>query len=437
MELVETNENLPGAVGKTFLWMTLSGSVSIANSVLIWVVLARMRGVDEVGQFAAVMGLYSLFYGTVSLGLMPYLINEIAARNTGALKLSLRDLLGSASVLMGLSGFVSSVLMTAATLVLSNSHEERLAAALLSLAMIPTPLIVVADSASIAFGRARLVAVITTAENVLRTLVPIWLIWSGYGIVAVCSSFAALRFLALAINGIVYRSSLTQFVFSRMEFRALARVFPTFAATITLSSLNWQVPLIVLGYVSSGVETASFGVASRFLIPVTILMGAYANAIQPSLGERFHRAPHEFTTYLAKVSGYPLLLAGLAAISSIFFSGLVLGKLFGANYESAAPVLEILAISTVPFCLVMTVARGLVAANSQKIDLLANGVGVGVCICAVSFLVPGYGARGAALALLLSFGAMALIETVYFGSKIAVVGSWRLSSTRSAAVTDS
>src|SRR5687768_16775468 len=82
-----TNEFTPSAdkppeVGRNFLWMTWSAIISIANSVLVWIFMARLRDVDEVGRFTIVMGLYALFFSIVSLGLTPYLVNEMSRRRT-------------------------------------------------------------------------------------------------------------------------------------------------------------------------------------------------------------------------------------------------------------------------------------------------------------------------------------------------------------------
>ena len=45
------NPDRPGSLGRNFLWMTWSGVISIANSLLVWVFMARMRDIDDVGRF--------------------------------------------------------------------------------------------------------------------------------------------------------------------------------------------------------------------------------------------------------------------------------------------------------------------------------------------------------------------------------------------------
>ncbi len=429
-----TNKNTTAvessSLGRNFLWMSWSGVISIANSVLVWMFMARMRDLDEVGRFTIVMGLYALFFGIVSLGLLPYLVNEISRRRSLA---ALADraastFISSAYVLLLISGIVSSILMTACGFVVSSSWQVRVATFVLSLAMIPTGPGAVCEAVAIADGRARLIAIVSTIENLLRTIVPLALIWFGFDLIAICGSFAAVRFISVGIYFVFGRVRAAKFAFSQIDFKEIAKVCPTFAATITIASINWQAPIFLLAFASTELESAEFGAASRFLIPVTILMSSYANAIQPMLTKYRQESPDTFGRFVFKMASYPAIAAAAAAIGSLFLSGPVLALLFGENYRRAAPALDLLALSVIPFCLVIVVARGLITLNSQRVDLGGNVLGVAVCVVSGSFLIPRYGAIGAAASQLLSFLAIALFETLYLSQKIGRFKEWRIAS---------
>lgn len=417
----------PGSgLGRNFFWMTWSGLVSIANSVLIWVFMARMRHVHDVAEFTIVMGLYALFFSIVSLGLMPYVVNEVSRRlGLPDPDQSVSEFVSSASTFLLISGFVMASVMTASGALVSGSWMIRISTLALSLGLIPTGLIMVAEASAIAHGRVRLVAVVTTLENLLRTILPLALIWANHDIFVICLSFAAVRFVTLLTYVITARVRLSEFSFTTAQFRKIASICPTFAGTIVFASINWQAALILLGYLSTDVESAKFGVASRFLIPVTIILASYANVIQPALAGYVQRSPEHFAAYLSKVTRLPLIAAGSIAIISPLFAVPVLTILFGESYATAAPTLNLLALSAVPFCLVMVVARGLVAVDAQRIDLLANILGVGICIIAALLLIPRYGAAGAACAQLLSFLSMAVVEMAYLSRRLGGFALWR------------
>ena len=315
--------------------------------------------------------------------------------------------------------------MTASGFLVSESSSVRISTAILSLAMIPSGLICLSEATAIAYGRTRLIAFATTFENILRTVVPLGLLWAGFDISIICVSFVAVRFAALAIYFLAAREFLSKFSFQQIEFVKILKVTPTFAGTIILVAINWQAAIILLGRISTETETAKFGVASRFLIPVTILMASYASVIQPTIA-RF--SDEKSGAYLAKMARYPLILATLAAIASPFLSRFVLTAFFGEKYAEVAPTLDILAVSVVPFCLVMVVARGLVSANLQHIDLLANALGVGAFFAVGLWLIPTYGAKGAAIAQLISFLLMAIIEILYLSKKTTNFKIWRTAS---------
>lgn len=396
-----------------FLWMAWSGTASILNSVLIWIFIARLRSVDEVAHFAIVMGLYALFFSVGSLGLMPFLVNEIA-RRTGdkANTSSTSRFLGSSTVLLIGSGFVTAFLMTASGFVVSKSSQVQLSTAALSLALIPTGAIVLAEAFSIAQNRTRRVAVITTMENLLRTLVPIAILLADGGLVAVCLSFAAVRFTAIGAYLATDSTTVRALKYCRNELGRLLSIAGTFGSTIIVASFNWQAALIVLGYLGTSRETAALGTASRFLIPVTILMASYASVMQPALA-RLAGSPGEVGRYLAAKARLPLGAAVAVSIASPFFARPVLELLFGPGYGDAAPVLSILALSTMPFCVVMIASRGLVALNRPRVDLLANILGAMICVTVAVVAIPRYGAIGAAAAQLIAFIAMAVFEVAY------------------------
>lgn len=412
------NENL----SRNLLWIIWSGVVSIANSVLLWIFIARLRDTEELGRFTTVMGLYALFFTVCSMGLMPYIVSEISRRNA---EKTVENFIGSVSVFLFISGFICAILMTASGFLVSESSSVRISTAILSLAMIPTGLISTAEATAIAYGRTRLIAFVSTFENLLRTIVPLALLYAGFDISIICVSFVAVRFVALAIYFVAARNLLAKFAFNKIEFAKILKVTPTFAGTIILAAINWQAAIILLGRISTENESAKFGVASRFLIPVAILMASYASVIQPTISKFTNE---NSGAYLAKMARYPLTLATFAAIASPFLSRFVLTLFFGEKYADVAPVLDILAVSVVPFCLVMVVARGLVATNSQHIDFAANALGVIAFFAVGLVLIPNYGAKGAAIAQLVSFLLMALFEIFYLSKKINNFKIWRTAS---------
>ena len=412
-------QNPKSKIIQNVLWMAWSGAVSIANSVVVWVFLARWREAEEIGRFTVVMSLYMLFFTICSLGLSPFIVNEISRRN-GENKTA-ESFIGTATISLLGWGIICAFLMTISGFLFSLSAEVQISTLVLSLAMIPTGAITCAESVALAFGKTRLIALVSTLENVLRTLIPIALIFYGYSLPIICASFVLVRFVTIAVYYFANFKISTFKFFDREIFRKLLKVAPTFAGITILASLNWQITTMFLGRFSTEIESAKYGVASRFLIPVMILMAGYAGVIQPLLA---NKTEGKLGGFLSKIIRNLLLLATFASLLAPFFSEFILTNLFGANYAGSAPVLNILALTVVPFCAVMVVGRGLVATDSQHIDLIANAVGVAVCVIVGAVLIPQHGAIGAATTQFISLLTMAIVEIVYLSRKILHFKVW-------------
>jgi O-antigen/teichoic acid export membrane protein len=154
-------------LGRNFLWMAWTGVVGIGNSVLVWVFMARMRDVEDVGRFTIVMGLYALFFNLNALGLMPYLVSELSRRKSSV---SVREFISSSSVFLSISSILCAIAMSASSLVISGSYQVRMSALVLAFSLLPSNLITLSESAAIATGRMRFIAFVSTIENLLRTI---------------------------------------------------------------------------------------------------------------------------------------------------------------------------------------------------------------------------------------------------------------------------
>lgn len=392
-------------------WLVWSGVVNLANSVLLWMVLARWRDAAEVGRFTIAMSVYLIFSGLCTLGLGPYLVSEFTRRKEQQSHLSFT---ASAAVFLSLCSVALAVLMCATGFFVSEASEVRLTIALLSLALLPTGFIVIAEAVFIANGKTRVVALANTVENILRTLIPLLLVMRGSGLAMIALAFVGARLAAGLIYAIAARGRWSALrLAQRREVIALSRVTPTFAGITILSSIHWQVAALLLGSLGSEVATAHYGVASRFLVPVAVLLASYTSVIQPEATRRAAVSLASLGAFLSRALRVVIVLALPFVVGTWLLAREALTWLFGAQYGDAANVLGLLGTSALPLCLVMIVARGLVATNQQRVDLFGNFVAVVTCCLCGLLFIPWYGASGAAAAHLLSMVVLALVEIGY------------------------
>ncbi len=404
----------PSRLLRNAAWMAWSGTISIANSVVLWAMYARWRATAELGQFTMVMGLYMIFVTISTLGLGPYLSSEIARRRQHGASEAATEFIASASLLLCAWSCVSAAAMCVAGFAFSSSPEVQMACAILSLAMLPTGLIGVAEPVCTALGRAQIIALAMTVENVLRTIVPLILLSLGCSLSLICVSFVGVRLAACLIYAIAARHHLTEVRrASRATLREIAAQTPTFAAVTILASLHFQAASVLIGSLSNETEAAQFGAASRFLIPAAVLLGSYVGVVQPAASRLAAVSTQSLGDFLARTLRLVIALTLPCAVGLVLLAPDVLTLLFSARLASAAPALSLLALSIVPFGTVMIVSRGLIATNHQRIDLLGNAIAVAVNLTLNVLLIPRYGATGAAATQLISMLCLLAVEAGY------------------------
>jgi O-antigen/teichoic acid export membrane protein len=422
-EMARSSAHHGSGLIRNALWMTWSGAISIANSVLLWALLARWRTTEELGRFTIVMSLYALFVTICSLGLGPYIASQVAGRiaqskTTNENQSAIPFIASSVCFLFAWS-VVCAIVMSLAGLLASSSTEAQTACAVLSMALLPTGLIAVAEPVCNALGRARAIALAATLENLLRTIVPLWLLYRGRGLIAISLSFVGVRVIACLIYAWAGRKQLGGLVMMKPDLlREIARRAPTFAGVAILSALHFQLAAVLLGRASSETEAAQFGAASRILIPVMVLMGSYVAVVQPVASRLVAVSLPGLSEFLSRSLRLALALLVPVAVGAILLAREFLTLLFSDRFIGAAPALALLALGLIPFGVVMIVSRGLIATGNERIDLLGNVIAVVVCLTLSLALIPRYGATGAAAAQLISMTLMMLTEVVYSAQRL-------------------
>jgi O-antigen/teichoic acid export membrane protein/glycosyltransferase involved in cell wall biosynthesis len=400
--------------------MAWSGGVSIANGVILWMMMARWRQPAEIGQFTAIIGLQAIFTTICALGIGPYLTGEIARRRDRV------SFIASATVLIESWAAILTVAMTAIGFAINQSPTAHLSAVILSLTMLPSGLISVAESVFTALGRARVIALATTTENFLRTLIPLFLLYRGYSLPAICLSFVVMRLSACVAYAIVARRHLGALLSATWPLaREIAARTPTFAGVNILAAAHWQLGSVLISRLGNDQTAAEYGVTTRFFVPVTVLFASYASVILPDASRLAKDSLRSLEDFLSRCLRLVIALALPFAVGAVALGRDLLELLFGSRYAAAWPALGLLAMSVIPFGVIMVASRGLIATGRQRFDLLGNLAAVGTNVALNFILIPRFGAPGAAAAQLLSVSAMALVEIHFGARKVFSLSLWR------------
>lgn len=177
----------------------------------------------------------------------------------------------------------------------------------------------------------------------------------------------------------------------------LMRAWP-FALAGILMMLQLRANALLLGYLSGDQALGLYAAASRFFETARQLPAAFYGAILPALAA--------FTAGSGKMlrqARWLILGYGIMVVTGTMLLGrFVLTLTYGLPYEVATSTLQLLTLSLIPanqnilFLVYLYARRDEVAANG----MMAVGLGLNVGLCL--WLIPQWGADGAAVALLMS-----------------------------------
>jgi O-antigen/teichoic acid export membrane protein len=176
----------------------------------------------------------------------------------------------------------------------------------------------------------------------------------------------------------------------------MRRALP-FAVAAILAALQSRVSLIMLERMSSTAEVGYFAAASRFVEAGRMIPNALFGALFPALAVMAAR-PLEFHRMFAR-SMWGLAILGLVfgLGVSLFASGIV-QLTFGANFVAAVPALQVLMWSLLPGLLRAGRTLYWYALGHERFANIVTGISLVIQVTFSLWLIPLYGAMGAAAA---------------------------------------
>jgi O-antigen/teichoic acid export membrane protein len=179
---------------------------------------------------------------------------------------------------------------------------------------------------------------------------------------------------------------------------AALRTLLPLALTPMLGNVQFQIDLLLLPHFSSAAEVGCFGVALRLIAVTLLLPAAILPAAFPALSALVGQRRRPFSLLCWRTVGF-LLLAGLGgSVVGLLAAEPILRLLFGVQYLGAAPLVRILSLGLGALLPAAALGQFLIALGSAR---LAAGFGFATLALNLAldlYLVPRYGAAGAAWA---------------------------------------
>lgn len=383
----------------------------MTGALLVGVWLARYLGPEQYGTLSYALSFVALFSGFASLGLEGIVIRDILA------KPSARDeILGSAFVLRLAAGSLCVLLTIAA--VFYVRPQDTLTIWLVGVIAIGSIFqsFDVIDSRFQAEVNARYSIVARNIAFLGASIAKIVLIVSGaqliaFAVVGVVESFVAAVGLVLIYR---YRGGFVEhwrICFATMK--SLLRDGAPVLVSSAVIMMYMRVDQVMLGELANFKEVGDYSVAVRITEVWYIIPTALTASLLPAILKS-----KELSTeiYLGRIqSMYDLLfwLAVCGATILTLASRPLVVTLFGAEYEGAADVLMLQAWMAVWVFFGVARQKWLFAENALKAAMYVDLTAAVLNVVANYFLIPPFGAIGAASASLITAVGANLIVAIY------------------------
>lgn len=364
------------------------------------IIAARALGPGAFGAYGTAAAFAVILSIVSTLGMQTLLVREMARSPASAgalLRAANRVKMGANAVMLplllllaaGPLGYEADV--TAAALLLGlayaiGSYVENLAAYFQAIERMH-----VWTQASAAFG------IVTAACGIALVLTTRTAVW--YAAAPVAGQIAALLWLRGRLPADVRAArpaSVAQIV-------ALGRALAPFAAAVLALTLYYKANVLLLAAWRSAEQVGIHAAAYRFVDMAQALVIVVAAAVYPRLARS---APATATSgegwAAGRVAELLLLAASPAAVCLALAREPIVRLLYGPGYAASSPVLGILALATVPLAFDIFAGYALGAAGRMRAVALAYAGALAASVALNAALIPGRGAAGAALAMLLS-----------------------------------
>jgi len=234
------------------------------------------------------------------------------------------------------------------------------------------------------------------------------IVTSGLGLRWLVGAYALIDVIGLAVSMVVARRILPGLRFSPQWDRARIRRLITFSGWIFLANISafviFQFDRLMLGALASVSAVTYYAVPSSmasYLLAATISL---AGIIIPAAGDLIARGElHRVERLYRRSTRLCLLFVGSVGIPAVFFAHPLLALWLGHHFAAkSTTILQILVVTFILFSLTVIPYNMLVAGGFPRIVGVLN-LGIAMLnVILIFVLIPPYGAKGAAVAYLVS-----------------------------------
>jgi O-antigen/teichoic acid export membrane protein len=362
---------------------------------ILFIVAGRMLGDVEFGKFSFALALGTIFETLMDFGLHQVTIRAVARDRSNATHL-LHHTLGIK--LMWTSAALLALVTTAT--VLRPERDVRLACYLLGGSLVLRSYMLTIRGVLQGLERFGWDSIVVVADRAILLVFGVFVLMAGGGLRELAIAFVVARGVALALAGWMTHSQLggVGLRYDRAIWRDLQTTALPLGFFLVVLNLYSYIDGVMLGVMRGDVETGLYTAAYRIYEGMSYAPSVVASVLTPRLSALFvsDRARHRKLA-LAGLGG-SIALAAVAGVVAYALATPLMTLLFGQDFTPAASPFRILCIG-LGFVFAIWVLHAMaISVNRERLLLTTGIIGLVVNVAVNLYLIPQYGANGAAIA---------------------------------------
>lgn len=389
----------------------VADAVARASNTVLFILISRQLGAAEGGAYALALT-YTLLFTQLSFwGMDQLLTREVAKDHAAAGRFTGNFIL----IRLALSLVLFLVMALLVGRVLGYAPSTARVILIVGLSIVPESISNICQSVFIAFEQIKYSTLVGTVVGTLRLAGGGLILLSGGRVEAIAVLLCLSSLIGLMLNlGIIYLR------FPRPHWRLdigfwlpqLGAAFP-FILIGVFYIIEFQSDTLLLSVLRSEKDIGLYNAATTILFALALVPQAFRAAIFPMMSRLYATASSSLAVVYEKSFKYLLVISLPVAAALTLSADVVIRLLFCSGFDESAAVLQIVIWTFVLMMINVPSARMMVVANAQDKLALFQGLSMSLNLCLNVWLIPQWGAAGAAWARVGSTGLFVALGAIY------------------------
>lgn len=396
---------------RNILWLSVDKIFKLLIGLVVGALVARYLGPGNLGKVNYVLAFISIMSIVSNLGIDGFLVKELLE-----FPLEKNKFLGTSFRLRLLTVCLTTAVVTAIFFLLQLDREYFIIFFFLLFTVIITPFDLI-DMEYQSKLQSKKTVISKNAAYVIGAVLKILMVYFKLPLIyfpAILGFEALLAAIFLVTQYQQKSGNILSWSFSwKTAGYILNKCWPFILSNVAVI-LYMRIDQIMLGNIAGSVAVGEFSAAVKVTEIFYFISLAFASSFLPSLINSNQENEVAFQHKLQLLYTILIAVAFLISAGVFLFSPLIISILYGPSYAASVSTLKIHIWTLLPAYIGVASSQYLVVKNMNQYNVYRTFLGLGINIVFNIFLIPAYGAKGAAISTVVAQVFAAIISNNFF-----------------------